>query len=95
MEHEIKFISLPSAADLARNARSTTKLTDEAVGRYEHALHVSRQAHRNAAVIAARFLRPEEYAEHNGQRREAVHAANEKFADAMLAVFSETCTKGF
>lgn len=86
---EIKFISLPGARDISRMGA-----TEEQVRSYQTAQWIIRRAQERCAVLATQFLRPDDYKRHQYEYRQAMQMARAKRNEALLAVFSETCTKG-
>ena len=94
-EQEIKFISLPGYHQLeAAIERPVEPRHMQKLQSYSGALHRIKEAQRQAAVIAAELLRPQDLYEAKAERRRAVEEARKKYQDAAVAVFSETCTKG-
>jgi hypothetical protein len=86
---EIKFIALPSARDIKRAGA-----TEEQVRAYQAHQWRIRRAQEACAVAATQFLRPDDYRMHQQEYRMICEQARHKRNQALLAVFSETCTKG-
>lgn len=86
---EVVFIALPSARDLKRAGAK-----QEVIDRYQRHQWAIRRAQEACAIAATEALRPDEYRAHQREYRYKVEQARHERNQKLLAVFSETCTKG-
>lgn len=86
---EVRFIALPGSDDLKRHGAS-----EEDLRVYRNAQWQILRAQEKCAVLATKTLRPDEYALEQRVYRDACARARHERNKKLLAVFSETCTKG-
>lgn len=98
---EVKFLSLPTIADIAAKSKSlanegkmTVAASTVAVDKYYYASLLARKAQENMAVTALKVMRNEEWRQLESARKQKVREANAEFRDKALEVFSAICTRG-
>lgn len=94
---EIKFISLPSQADLKQNLQGSytpVPNQEKLLSRYEHAQFGIMTAQRKAAVIAAEIMRPKDFKNVRYEYLDKCRVARVKFEKDCVDIFSELCTQG-